>query len=679
MIVVISPSLTNFVSGNSNLPFMTLKVDTSGGGIRPDYALFVGQFLREIGIEVEVKVNEWGVFVGELIPVDYDIRFVHIQFQYNDPDPSHAFSTNGLLQFSNLNAQVPFVNESEDLLKTGLYMSDFTLRKSIYDIWQQLFMDKILPIYPLFSRHRYEIVWENTRGYNPNYGLIDNLPYMSFNGLHLGQESTDMFSIGGYSWNGLNPLISKDKSSGFMIQLLSEPLIQTNNSGFPTTTGLIENWVQLDDYHYEFQVRDGIFWNPSYNISERNSESTELFNAPLMKGLKGESSNGSNQRFTAKDAVFTLLCWANDMTREDSHLYEWIEKIWVDHVDDLVFYIAVDGDSETLKKEPFVPIFSRLGIACLPEFFLNSTSYEKSLTSGGIECTGLYSNIDYTPEWESFEESAFYCGKYMIDYFERRNVTVLQRNHNWYGVGAIDGQSGLQPFVETFKVKFHRDVEGVLQEFKQGTIDFCDITPFPHERKEMEQQSYIIHEGQLNSFDCMLFNLGRPFIGGEENSFWLSDIGSEEYTLACAVRKAICYAINRSEINQILYDNEYLIVDHPLPPLLSPWFNDDLIKYGFDLDKASEWLRAAGFYAAENESIFSYTFRSSLYILATCLLVCLETIYYNKRKLKSYGLQRRKYFVDYPTAVSSETYQNALNSDLKQDNKSDFLLNSYLR
>ncbi|MHA2255773.1 MAG: hypothetical protein ACXAAM_06865, partial [Candidatus Heimdallarchaeaceae archaeon] len=419
IIVIILPNSIHLQSNvKADSYFFSLVAKTIGGGVKPDYLLIAANHLKEIGIDIEVKVEEWSLFVGDLFNIDNcDIFLRKIKFQYNDPDPSAFFSENGMFKDISLYSEVPYVHTSEALLKSGLLLTDLDLRKSIYDMWQDLFMDKILAMFPLFSRHTYEVVWSNTQGYYPNWGLINSLPYMRFDQLHNGQNSLNVFKLAAGNWRDLNPLKCTDTASIFLTNLISEPLIQINSGIGPSTFGLIDYWEQIDPNLYKFHIRNGVYWNPSYNITQRIPESNDLETAPLMIGLKGESSNGSNKLVKARDAVFTILSWANGITSQESSSYEWISDIWIDENSNSTFYIEVDGDPDTLQKEPFVQILSRLNILCLPEFFLNSTSDEISYTLGGVECRGLYDDIEKSQTWKSFSASSFGCGKYMLNYY----------------------------------------------------------------------------------------------------------------------------------------------------------------------------------------------------------------------------------------------------------------------
>jgi len=62
-----------------------------------------------------------------------------------------------------------------------------------------------------------------------------------------------------------------------------------------------------------------------------------------------------------------------------------------------------------------------------------------------------------------------------------------------------------------------------------------------------------------------------------------------------AVRKAIAYAIDRFEINDVIHRGEYAISDTPLYPKMGIWNNPNIIRYNHDLDKAREYMTKAGY------------------------------------------------------------------------------------
>ncbi len=590
--ISITPSI---IFSEINQPIANLVLETYGGGVRPDYGLYIAMYLREIGIDVEVKVQEWSWPWDPWSLNDWDLGIVGISGGGASPDMRELYTEDGTLNIFRLGPDLPYGNQSEQMQDLGVTITDLEVRQQLYYDWQQLMMDKIVPMLPLYSPNSYSVTWANTLGYDARWGIVNCLPYMSYDGYHEGQVSLNEFNLADANWRELNPLFTDDTSSSFIWSLMAEPILQFSPDLAPVKNGLIDNWEKIDDFHFKFYMRDEVYWNPSFNVTGRTSGSSPLNSSDinqLMVGLKGNYSNGTNQQVTAKDAVFTFLCWGNQAVSEETIGHEWISDCYVDPFDPLAFHIHIDGIPETAEPDYYVDFWSRMTSSILPEFFLNSTLLEITYTESGIECKGLYSQIINTDQWLAFSTSAFGCGKYMLDYYIQNSITVLKQSPYWFGVGAFDGQAGLVPFVETINVRVIPDTSAELMEFKAGKLDWTRITAFPAERKNMETDPrFTVYQKLSNSLTFMAFNLRRPFIGGVDNFIFMETEGKEDYTRAVGIRKAICYAINRDEMNQILHDGEYLVAHSVLYPYTSYYYYNDIIKYDYNPELAEEWLR----------------------------------------------------------------------------------------
>ncbi len=573
-------------------PHCNLVLKTNGGGVRPDYGLYIAQYLREIGIEVEVKVEEWTVFVGcLLLTQDYDMYIIGLSGNQNPFNSYDGLSVK-------IPREIPYGNISENMLIEGVTITDLEQKQQHYYNWQQLVMDKIVHILPLFSPRSYVATWSNTLGYDVRWGIIDSLPYIEYSGLHEGQDSLTEFNIADAYWRDLNPLQTDDTSSSFIFSLMAESIVGWSPDFVPLKTSLVSDWKQIDEFHYEFTMRDDVWWNPSFDVTGRDASSDPLdpTTTPLMVGLKnGEVSNGENQQVTAKDAVFTYLAWANAIVSESPSYHNWISACYVDPVDELSFHIEIDGNPYTPEIEQYVDFWARLPWEILPEFFLNSSNPTVSYTSGGAECTGFYTGILDTNPWLYYSTSAFGCGKYMLDHYIKNSVTVLQASPYWMYVGAIDGTTQ-DLDIETFNVRVISDITEELAEFKAGKLDWTGLMFFPSERKQMQNdQRFSVFSYPRNSMTFLAFNLQRPFVGGVDNFVFLTAEGKEDYTKAVAVRKAICYAIDRKDINHVVHNGEYIISHSMILPANTYHYYKDIIKYNYDLAEANEWLEFAGY------------------------------------------------------------------------------------
>jgi ABC-type transport system substrate-binding protein len=249
----------NLENVNSAGSFANLVFKTVGGGLWPDYGLFIAQYLRDIGIDVEVKVEEWSVFVGQLVAThDYDMAFVALTGGGDTPAARDVYTEEGSLNCFCLKRDIPYCNESENMQNLGVTIYDLDERQQLYYDWQQLMMDKILPLLPFFSPRIYNVLWSNIKGFDVRWGFSACCPYMSFDGLHEGQESLDEWNTAKSFWIELNPLLMSDAGSFYIFMLGDDPLLVLNPDLVPVKTGLIEDWEQISEYHYKFTMRNNV-------------------------------------------------------------------------------------------------------------------------------------------------------------------------------------------------------------------------------------------------------------------------------------------------------------------------------------------------------------------------------------------------------------------------------------
>ncbi|MCG3260883.1 MAG: hypothetical protein H7644_14105 [Candidatus Heimdallarchaeota archaeon] len=240
-LIVMSAFNTNTIAQQEPIANLTFK--TNGGGVRPDYGLYIAQYLRDIGIEVEVKVEEWVVFLGTLfLTHNYDLGVVTLGGGGATPGARDVWMEAGSLNIFGLGPDLPYGNESEIMQDLSVTLVDPIERQALLYDWQQLMMDKIIPILPLYSSRSYVGLWANTLGYESRWGVADSIPYMSYAGYHDGQDSLDEFNIADANWKELNPLFTDDTSSSFITGLMMEPIVQMNPDYAPLKTGLVYDW-----------------------------------------------------------------------------------------------------------------------------------------------------------------------------------------------------------------------------------------------------------------------------------------------------------------------------------------------------------------------------------------------------------------------------------------------------
>ncbi len=141
---------------------------------------------------------------------------------------------------------------------------------------------------------------------------------------------------------------------------------------------------------------------------------------------------------------------------------------------------------------------------------------------------------------------------------------------------------GPKPKIDKLIFKVIPDASVRLLELQKGTIDGMEFpNPDDLEKIKGDKNLTLLTQPGLN-IGYLAFNLGQDTPGYDPK---LSDV---------RVRKAIYHAINRQEIVEHLYKGTAVVAKNPLPPTL--WgYNDEIVDYEYNPDKAKELLKEAGY------------------------------------------------------------------------------------
>ncbi|MHA1187630.1 MAG: ABC transporter substrate-binding protein [Candidatus Heimdallarchaeota archaeon] len=600
--ITIDPVQTNALD-----PFFTLVFKTNGGenGVRYDYGNFLQQQCARIGIKIDVIIQGWPTFVGELIAFrNFDICYVALSGSGADPDFTGVYNENGSLNLFGYHTDIDY----DKSLGTGInewYMRQGNLimppdseeRIQHYWDWEQYLMDKILPCQPSFAPKAYTATWSNLNGYNISDGLLQSWGKMSWNGFHDGQTSTNEIVIADAPWSDLNPLFQDDTSSSFISRASTDPLIWYD-ADLSVWPHLAKSYNMLNDTSLEITAREGIKW--------------------------GDDPDGlfTDEYFDIEDVYFTLYAWkylSNE--RQD---YDWIEDMEI--IDSNTMRIYIDGNPDTPENEPYAPFLPAISLRMLPEHYLNQTQ-------------DVTSKPDIThASWTTFASNCFGTGLFEINSFTegvetvltirddpadlcwRLNTTIISDpNLNWEARFG-DYSGGL----DTLRIRINLDKQISLLELEAGIIDIEDISANPDIRDNyITNTDFDVQSDTQFYFGFFGYNMRpvRPVIGNPDPT-----AGDPSITVGLAVRKAISYALDRAEINNIIHRGEYTITDHPIYQKMGIWCNPNIIRYNHDLDKAREYMSLIGY-----ETIVSPGFNISI-TLSSLMIVTAVSIFIIKKK-----------------------------------------------
>ena len=128
------------------------------------------------------------------------------------------------------------------------------------------------------------------------------------------------------------------------------------------------------------------------------------------------------------------------------------------------------------------------------------------------------------------------------------------------------------------------------------------------------------------------FNLNRPFVGGIGNYVFLTEPGKEQYTVGIAVRKSICYAIGREEMNNVINDGRGYVIDTIILPYESYWINNNVPHYYRNADLAYDWQNAAGYHITSGGYYGEYLLLGGVLLSLNIVPILILIIIYKKWK-----------------------------------------------
>jgi ABC-type transport system substrate-binding protein len=596
--VAVNPVKTDAVDS-----FFTLVAKTNSGGVRPDYLNFLKQHCARIGINIDVIVQDWPTFVGELVAFrNFDICYVALTGGGADPDFTGVYDENGSLNLFGYHTDMDYdpvlgTGKNEWYMRQGnlIMPPDSEERVAHYWEWEQYLMDKILPCQPTFAPKAYTAIWSNLNGYNISDGIMQSWGKMSFTGTHTGQADPTELVITDAAWSDLNPLFQDDTSSSFISGATLDPLIYYD-ADLSVWPHLAESYTMLNDTTLEITAREGIKWG---------ADPESLF---------------TDEYFDIEDVYFTLYAWK--YLSNDQQVYYWIEDMVMDKAQNKLT-VYIDGDDTTPENEPYAPFLPSISLNILPEHYLNQTQ----------DVTG---KPDVThASWNTFATNCFGTDLFEIDSFTEGVETILTVKPDCWKLNTTITSDSALNFVERFgdftggldtmRIRIIPDAQTSLLEFEAGKVDMDSVTAYPEKRDDYTADpDFDVQSDTTFYFGFFGYNMRpvRPVIGSAAAA-----PNDPSITKGLAVRKAISYALDRVEINNVIHRGEYTLTDHPIYLKMGIWCNPNIIRYNHDLDKAREYMTKAGYVITDTGPGFGFWIT-----LSSLMAVAVASVYIIKRK-----------------------------------------------
>ncbi|MGC9779950.1 MAG: hypothetical protein HZR80_11955, partial [Candidatus Heimdallarchaeota archaeon] len=182
--------------------------------------------------------------------------------------------------------------------------------------------------------------------------------------------------------------------------------------------------------------------------------------------------------------------------------------------------------------------------------------------------------------------------------------------------------------LDQWRIRIIPDQQTSLLELEAGKVDIDFVGWNPQARDELDADpDFTVQDDTLYSYGFFGYNMreDRIVIGNRDPCPL-----DPSLSIGLAVRKAISYAVDRQEINDVIHRGEYAITDTPLYPKMGVWNNPDIIRYNFDLDKARYYMTIAGYDLGVTELTPGFT----LLITLTSLMMMATATYIIVKKRK---------------------------------------------
>ena len=346
-----------------------------------------------------------------------------------------------------------------------------------------------------------------------------------------------------------NPAISSDATSSGVISMMFDGLITQNPLTGEFEPVLAESWTVSDnDLEIIFTLREDLKWSDG---------------APL----------------TADDVVFTF----NEVYLNEKIPYNGRSSL---KVGESGAFPKIEKLNDLQVKftlpEPFAPFFSTIGDSILPKHILKPTIDQEDREGNPVLLSTW--TVDTPPE------KIVVNGAYKIKEYANAQRIIFEANP-YYWKAQATGQD--LPKIKRVVWQIVESTDTSFLQFRSGGLDSLSVTPefFSLLKKEEKRGNFTIYNGGAAYGTIYLtFNLNQ----GTRNGKPLVDPVKSEWFNDVRFRKAVAYSLDRQRMINNIYRGLGKPQNSPIS-IQSPFYDDSLPGYEYNIEKAKSLLKEAGF------------------------------------------------------------------------------------
>jgi len=354
-----------------------------------------------------------------------------------------------------------------------------------------------------------------------------------------------------------NPILAKETSTTEITSLIFEGLTRTNGVTLEIEPNLAESWqIENNGFAWTFHLRKDVFWTDGV-------------------------------RFSADDVVFTFNQLIYNPTIPNS-----ARDIFT--VEGKIFQVEKINDYTVRFTLPvrFAPFLRSMSQSILPKHILeDSVKKEKFNFTWGT---------DVSPE-EIIGTGPFKLSKY------QPGERIILKKNPIYWRKSKDGDK--LPYIEEIIYLIVQNQDTALLKFQDKELDYYGLrgTDYPLLKPLEQKGNFTVYDtGPAFGSNFLVFNqnrdnnpkTGTPYVDKTKLS-WFMNIN---------FRKAVAHAIDKEKIIEILMNGLGYDQDSSMSPSSGYFYNPNVLKYKFNLAKARQILKDAGFFDRDNDGIIEDNF-----------------------------------------------------------------------
>jgi len=349
-----------------------------------------------------------------------------------------------------------------------------------------------------------------------------------------------------------NDIIAKETSTTAITSLIFEGLVKMDTVLIEPVPLLAERWdVSEDGLTWTFYLRDGVHWSDGVPLSAEDVAFT--FNELIYNP---DIPNSARDIFTVEGKQFEVT--------------------------------ALDPLTVQFKlPTKFAPFLMFMSQSVLPKHAL-----QKAVEDGVFDSTW---GVGTPPE------EIIGTGPFLLETYVSGQRIIMKRNPSYW---QKDEDGNALPYLDKmiYLIVQSQDVE--LLKFQRGEIDYYALrgSDFPILKPQEQKRNFTIFQtGPAFSTVFVLFNqndranpnTGKPFLDPVKLS-WFTNLD---------FRRAAAYALDKESMIRIVMNG----LGYPQWSAMSPsagfFYNEDVLKYEYDINKAKEILSNAGFIDRDGDGV----------------------------------------------------------------------------